>query len=727
VTQATITIKLLGYWHAGSGLGQGGRAHAIVLRDAEELPYLPGRTVKGLLREGVLVCEELGRADEGVTQRLFGQHNPNEDDRDSVQAGGQLFFSNAVLDENMRKWLSEGGAELRQQLFDVLASTALADGVADTDTLRVTEVTLPMTLTATVSGPDDLDWQNALRKGASLVRALGSHRHRGLGRCEIMVGEAAVMPGVGEVKIEASKTRCQWLEIELKSDVIVSATAATIGGHESLDYLPGSVLLGAAAGAWRNRKGSFDPEAFLSGKIRFGDGLPIGPDAEMGWPMPQSYHQLKQTAQGESEKIELINALTLETKEARSYSESGNQLQAFRKGRVTSAGHLFDLPSAYQMKTAVSREDLGSAAEGQLFGYDALCAGSRFRARLSWDEDQEDAAGEILALLLSDEVRLGRSRSAQYGEVRISKATAPAGLKTLDAFSVPDDPSKAKLISIYALSDLALFSEGTPTFHPLPKDFGLTGCEFVPERSFVRVRRYSPWNAYRNSRDTERQVIRRGSVLTFRMPPGSDAAALINSATKATQSGVGGWRAEGLGQVAVNPDLILAPSSKLDKPPKPRTNKTTAAMPAPEVAIAEVPLVQVLQLRHIQAQVANRAVQEGRRLANTWIKFHHSFAQGASGKSQWSHVRELASRYAGQGQKLRDEIRKFCEEDLRRRYWCHPIVVGRQNTTLAAELQNALRTSVGSSEQLLTSTVVYAAIEMTRRLQGQRQETIRQK
>jgi len=544
VTQATITIKLLGYWHAGSGLGQGGRADALVLRGSDELPYLPGRTIKGLFREGVLACEELGHVRDGMTRRLFGEHKPSErdrdsvqteddpgeKDRDSVQAGGQLFFSNAVLDDNMRKWLSEAGAELRRQLFDVVASTALADGVADTDTLRVTEVTLPMTLTATVSGPDDLDWQNALRKGASLVRALGSHRHRGLGRCEIMVGEAAVMPGAGEVKIEASETRCQWLEIELKSDVIVSATAATIGGHESLDYLPGSVLLGAAAGAWRNRKGSFDPEAFLSGKIRFGDGLPIGPDAEMGWPMPQSYHQLKQTAQGESEKIELINALTLETKEARSYSESGNQLQAFRKGRVTSAGHLFDLPSAYQMKTAVSREDLGSAAEGQLFGYDALRAGSRFRARLSWDEGQEDAAGKILALLLSGEVRLGRSRSAQYGEVRISRTTAPAGLKTLEAFPDPDDPSKSKLlISIYVLSDLALFNEGTPTFHPLPKDFGLTDCEFVPERSFVRVRRYSPWNAYRNSRDTERQVIRRGSVLTFRIPPGSDAAALINS------------------------------------------------------------------------------------------------------------------------------------------------------------------------------------------------------
>jgi hypothetical protein len=212
------------------------------------------------------------------------------------------------------------------------------------------------------------------------------------------------------------------------------------------------------------------------------------------------------------------------------------------------------------------------------------------------------------------------------------------------------------------------------------------------------------------------------------MPPGSDMAALINSAAKATQSGVGGWRAEGLGQVAVNPDLVLAPSSKLDKPPKPGTKNTMAAMSAPDVAFGGVPLVQVLQLRHTQAQVANRAVEEGRKLANTWIKFHHSFAKGAVGKSQWSQVRELASRYAGQGQKLRDEIRKFCEEDMRRRYWCHEGVIGRNpNTTLAAELQNALHTSAGSSEQLLTSTVMHAAIEMTRSLHGQRQESIRQK
>jgi CRISPR/Cas system CSM-associated protein Csm3 (group 7 of RAMP superfamily) len=201
VTHATIIIKLLGYWHAGSGLGQGGRADALVLRGGDELPYLPGRTIKGLFREGVLACEELGRIGDGVTRSLFGEHKPSEkdcdsvqtkdkpreDDCDSVQAGGQLFFSNAVLDENVRKWLREGGAELRQQLFDVVASTALADGVARTDTLRVTEVSLPMMLTAMVSGPDDLNWLNALRKGATLIRALGSHRHRGLGRCEVSV------------------------------------------------------------------------------------------------------------------------------------------------------------------------------------------------------------------------------------------------------------------------------------------------------------------------------------------------------------------------------------------------------------------------------------------------------------------------------------------------------------------------------------------------------------
>ena len=49
----TLTFTLLSYWHAGTGAGRGGDADAVVQRDDDGLPYLPGKSVKGLIRDAV--------------------------------------------------------------------------------------------------------------------------------------------------------------------------------------------------------------------------------------------------------------------------------------------------------------------------------------------------------------------------------------------------------------------------------------------------------------------------------------------------------------------------------------------------------------------------------------------------------------------------------------------------------------------------------------------------
>ena len=46
-----LRFEIQSFWHAGSGRGDGAVADATVLRSRAGLPILPGRTVKGLLRE----------------------------------------------------------------------------------------------------------------------------------------------------------------------------------------------------------------------------------------------------------------------------------------------------------------------------------------------------------------------------------------------------------------------------------------------------------------------------------------------------------------------------------------------------------------------------------------------------------------------------------------------------------------------------------------------------
>ncbi len=187
---ATLTIEILSYWHAGSGYGLGAALDAVVIKDAQGLPYLPGRTVKGLLRDGMQTLEEIGQVAEGTTHRLFGA--PTETGRRRSAPAGVLKFSNARLSDTERAWLaSDEGAGVREALYDRFASTKLDHGVADDHTLRVIELCVPVTLTATVTGPAGEGWSKELDMAGTLVRALGSHRQRGLGRCRITVSARA--------------------------------------------------------------------------------------------------------------------------------------------------------------------------------------------------------------------------------------------------------------------------------------------------------------------------------------------------------------------------------------------------------------------------------------------------------------------------------------------------------------------------------------------------------
>ena len=62
-SKITLELDLSSYWHIGSGKGADAVADAVVLKDEAGLPVVPGRTLKGLLRD----CMEnvpLGALDE---------------------------------------------------------------------------------------------------------------------------------------------------------------------------------------------------------------------------------------------------------------------------------------------------------------------------------------------------------------------------------------------------------------------------------------------------------------------------------------------------------------------------------------------------------------------------------------------------------------------------------------------------------------------------------------
>jgi len=337
----------------------------------------------------------------------------------------------------------------------------------------------------------------------------------------------------------------QALKIELLDDCVFSASSATEGGHESLDRVPGAALLGAAASALYAMLTSDEAfTVFHSGQLRFGDGLPWD-DASIGWPAPRCWHYPKTEEicdGGFLKAVTLYNFAFEERPKPKDDDGKDKQLKQLRDGYVHADGRHSKPLHSLRLKTAIN-PDTGRANEGQLFGYDALHRGQVFISLLEADDELDEKLFQQVVGALQGEVLLGRSRSAEYGRAKITQISLP---------EMPMSGKAADSLTLWLLSDLALNdAHGQPTLQPDGASLGLPGTEIVWNRTFLRGRRYSPWNAARHGYDRERLVLEAGGVITLKLN-GTDR----NEAIAILEKGVGIYREAGLGRVWVDPPLL---------------------------------------------------------------------------------------------------------------------------------------------------------------------------
>lgn len=171
-------ITFLSDWHAGSGLSSGADADSVVIKDDHSLPYLPGKTIKGLLKD---VFKDFVEVQPDLMHKDFIRNNFGEYiDTEIKSHMGDLFFSNAELNQKEKSMISK---EISQFLYRNLASTAITEnGVAENSSLRNIQVCIPVVLNGYIDGvhPKDIHHFEAAFK---YLRHIGSNRNRGLGRC----------------------------------------------------------------------------------------------------------------------------------------------------------------------------------------------------------------------------------------------------------------------------------------------------------------------------------------------------------------------------------------------------------------------------------------------------------------------------------------------------------------------------------------------------------------
>ena len=188
-------------WHVGSGAGIPGSVDRQVLRDEEGFPYVPGKTLTGILRDtaewiaDVRDTSEEGNKWKNVLIGLFGeQPESHGGTQGGFASGAAVGIGSATLSRDLRNYIqglrNASGPDLRAALFTVRPGVKIDRGTgrAVADHLFSTERVRGCTLYAPVKylrGLLSEDEEKLLEDAVRAVRRLGGKRRRGGGRCRL--------------------------------------------------------------------------------------------------------------------------------------------------------------------------------------------------------------------------------------------------------------------------------------------------------------------------------------------------------------------------------------------------------------------------------------------------------------------------------------------------------------------------------------------------------------
>jgi len=180
-----IEIKFLTYWHCSSGSSGGSRVDATVVKDKNNLPFVPAKTIKGHIRDMAETLNDKNFVNEcfgySTFDDMFG-YDKDILDKPNKKREGKCYFTNAILEEQIDK-------ELSSYLYHTLSSTAIKkNGIAKTGSLREVEVVVPLTLKAKILHIPK-NYIQQMKTSLLQVKRIGLNRTRGWGRCELNVKE----------------------------------------------------------------------------------------------------------------------------------------------------------------------------------------------------------------------------------------------------------------------------------------------------------------------------------------------------------------------------------------------------------------------------------------------------------------------------------------------------------------------------------------------------------
>lgn len=433
----------------------------------------------------------------------------------------------------------------------------------------------------------------------------------------------------------------------LLTDVILNVKSATEGNNKTLDFIPGNNFLGIAAKELY-KPSLLDPNVLLtlfhSGKVRFGDAHLAYDDRIRSLKIPASmfYPKLKRV----SEKCYIHHYYDRDMDhEDNGFSQQLKQCRlgfyAFidNKGKPVSAEKSFAIKSAYDRAMRRSKDKA-------LFGYESLDKDAKMFFEVEIDDDSvSDEIVDKLKTALIGEKRIGRSRTAQFGLVRIEESV------------FTESQSKKKsgdFVTIYADGRLIFLDKyGLPAFQPTEKQLGIDdpNATILWCKSQIRTFQYTPWNFKRQAHDTDRCGIEKGSVF------------VVSCSSSPEQSQyVGSYQNEGFGKVIYNPDFLeIADDAKNGESKYIIEEKENDKLPNNDT----IPLGGTPLLNYIKEQKRKSDVEKTiYTIVNKYVENWSTYALDDFA-SQWGTIRKIAMQYN-------------TKEDLKRELFEKKVQVGKR-------------------------------------------------
>ena len=625
MTEYFLQIRLQSPLTSAAGEGRVGVVDRDIAFDDLGLPILPGRRLKGLWREAYRdVADAWTLCGESPipVDCIFGKSGQKSGKGDAC-----LYVANAELQEasSLREWLKYLQYDKKLHSDDVVehfatvrAQTAInrRTGTALENTLRLTRTLkagFKFQARVRFCEPPDNALLNALSLGAAALQHMGTARTRGLGKvsCRLhacdengqyrdltkQVLSSDALPSITKTDLaqpvqsskgqttaaptsnRATPTHLLRYRLKLIAPAVIPAADGDPNTVMTRRDVPGSHVWGAAAWHYLSQS-NHAPEddafrrVFLDGSLRFLTAYPEGDDPEGFDEHPQRLIPIPHSIRKFKENEELVDFV-----ERPSEKEPAKRLEHryARIGQGSLETQAVKTELNYHHARAKDRSKgrpLGPEVPdgGAFFTYEAIQSGQSFQGAVLGSKDD---LKNLQTWLQRGQIRIGRSRSAQYGEAKFAwlddEPKELSGLVEWDGFveqQPPDVTSPDKCLTITTLSPLLAANDyGHPEARfPKGELVEALGVELKLSRSYTRTEVIGGYNAHLRLPRQQWPAISPGSVFVFNTEKSLDQERLL----QLEHSGLGLRKGEGYGRIAVNRQgsLGLWEETQLDDPNK---------------------------------------------------------------------------------------------------------------------------------------------------------------